>query len=761
MKKSKTLFKRILSSVLSAACLLSGTAFAGTALLQQTNIEADAASTTATPATFSWDNATVYFLLTDRFKNGDTSNDNAYGRKQFSGDNRASFHGGDFAGITQEIESGYFDNLGVNAIWLTAPYEQIHGYIQGSKEFGHYSYHGYYVLDYTETDAAYGTKAEFQNLVDTAHEHGIRIIMDIVMNHAGYNSMYDMNEYGFGTLKSGWQSAYNGENIAAYHDYIDYDGNASDWANWWGADWIRCGVAGYSEDGGNSELTQCLTGLPDFRTESTATVGIPKILQTKWGKEGTLSAKTQKYGSSGTVTGYISTWLAEWVRTYGVDGFRCDTAKHVEKGSWKQLKDKCVAALREWKQNNPTKKLDDLDFWMTGEYWNWRLRESSGASDPYFSQGGFDSMINFETTGGGLVAQGVVAGTYSDYANKINSSDSFNGLSYLSSHDSTLARPSDMYSLGSAFLMLPGAVQIYYGDETARPLVGNFDGDGGAGHSLRSDMPWSNLDQTLIDHWGIVGRFRNSHVAVGGGQNVQLTATSGVAFGRTYSKNGVTDKVAGVIYASNNTDVTVTVSDIWADGTQLHNFYDDTYSVVNGGTVTFNSGAHGTILMEEPSVKRGIVKVSHVDKSTGTVLKTEMKSGAIGDSYTTSASTFEGYKSSGNSGNTSGVFGDDQIDVTYYYAFDSANYGYVVTKHLNSATNEEIADSVTTVGKIGTTYTTTAASVKHYELDTVPTNATGTVVKGTTTVTYKYNYVEPTNLTVHYYNANKMLADKM
>lgn len=71
-----------------------------------------------------------------------------------------------------------------------------------------------------------------------------------------------------------------------------------------------------------------------------------------------------------TVTNCISYWLSSWVREYGVDGFRCDTAKHVEFASWKRLNDMCTEALKTWKANNPDKKLDDLDFWMTGECWD-------------------------------------------------------------------------------------------------------------------------------------------------------------------------------------------------------------------------------------------------------------------------------------------------------------------------------------------------------------------------------------------------------
>ncbi len=750
--KKHGLFKKIMSSFLSAACALSMTAVGTT--LASTTANAAVAPTSGDASTFSWDNATVYFLLIDRFKNGDTSNDNAYGRmKTVAGDSRATFHGGDFAGITQKINDGYFTDLGVNAIWLTAPYEQLHGYILGDN-FAHYSYHGYYVTDYTEPDANYGTKAEFQTLVDTAHSKGIRIIMDIVMNHAGYNNMIDMNEYNYGTLLDGWKSVYDSGQLSQYHSMIDYKSDAAAWGRWWGSDWVRSGLPGYNESGdGPSEMVQCLTGLPDFRTESSKQVGIPQFLQTKWTKEGTLSEKQSKYGTSNTVTGFISTWLSDWVRTYGIDGFRCDTAKHVDKASWKQLKDKCVAALKEWKQANPTKKLDDLDFWMTGECWDWNI---GYGKDAYFTQGGFDSMINFETTGAGLLAAGKIADVYQGYADKINSDPSFNVLSYISSHDSTLARPSDMYYIGSAFLLMPGGVQIYYGDESARPLVSGipFDGGGGSGHSLRSDMNFGeNTD--LVAHWGIVGRFRNSHMAVGAGANVQLTASSGIAFARTFDKNGITDKIAAVINASGS--VSIDVSAVWANGTTLENAYDGTTAVVSGGKVTFSAGAHGTILIQEPDGERGTVTVQHINQDTGAVIKTDMVSGLVGESYSVSADaeltkTYDLVKTEGK---TTGTFSADGATVKFYYHLDTSKFGTITITHIDAATGDSIADSETITGKVGESYSAQPVDVKNYEVDlAASTNTSGTIKTGNTNAVFKYNYVEPTGLTVHYYNKN-------
>ena len=616
--------KQILSVVLCLSMLLSIFAINLTVNATTVNKNESKASTTdkktgvskiTSANDFTWDNANVYFLLTDRFKNGNTSNDHSYGRatdkdgSPLSGWDTApgTFHGGDFAGVTQEIEDGYFDNLGVNAIWISAPYEQIHGYVDSGKGFAHYSYHGYYVLDYTETDANFGTKEEFQTLVDTAHKHGIRVVLDIVMNHSGYNSVADMEEYHFGTLLPGASDfKYKLNDVSDVNSNIDYETSASDWGKWWGNDWIRSGLPGYTGGQGGSDLTRSLEGLPDFRTEQTKTVSIPPILKTKWTQEGTYDQKVAKYGdNSGSVSDYLTTWLSEWVSQYGVDGFRCDTAKHVEMASWKKLKDKCVSALKTWRENNPTKAGADWDedFWMTGECWDHNI---GSGYDSYFTEGGFDSMINFDSSGSPLPAASSINGKFQRYADSINSNDKFNQLTYISSHDSNLARTSDMAYQGSALMLLPGAVQVFYGDETNRKTVPgmSFDGHGGSGHSLRSDMNWDSIDQDELAHWQKVGTFRKNHVAVGAGQHQQITAyngSTGYTFARTYDDGTVSDNIIATIGAPNNKDIAVDVSSLWSDGTEVTNAYDGTKAMVTDGTATFNSGEHGTILIEGPT----------------------------------------------------------------------------------------------------------------------------------------------------------------
>ena len=77
------------------------------------------------------DNPIVYFVITDRFYNGNPANDHSYGRQKDGEQEIATFHGGDLAGLTAKLKEGYFRDLGVNALWITAPYEQIHGWVVG------------------------------------------------------------------------------------------------------------------------------------------------------------------------------------------------------------------------------------------------------------------------------------------------------------------------------------------------------------------------------------------------------------------------------------------------------------------------------------------------------------------------------------------------------------------------------------------------------------------------------------------------------
>lgn len=161
---------------------------------------------------FDWDEAVVYFMMTDRFFDGNESNNTASGEKTY-GNNPGLYHGGDFAGVTAKLD--YLQDLGVNTIWLTPIVENIAGVTvtdEGKEDVPYNAaYHGYWASDFTKLNPTMGTTEEFKTMISEAHKRGMRIMVDIVVNHAGYgteSTFADMlrdKSVSEGDIKS-WQS---------------------------------------------------------------------------------------------------------------------------------------------------------------------------------------------------------------------------------------------------------------------------------------------------------------------------------------------------------------------------------------------------------------------------------------------------------------------------------------------------------------------------------------------------------------------------
>ncbi len=128
---------------------------------------------------FDWQEAVLYFAFTDRFRNGDPSNDAPVPGV----DPRANYRGGDFAGITQAIEDGYFDKLGVRAIWLSPVNANPGGGWPGKHGRTYTGYHGYWPSEPRTTQPRFGRLEELQALTRAAHARGIRVLTDLVTNH--------------------------------------------------------------------------------------------------------------------------------------------------------------------------------------------------------------------------------------------------------------------------------------------------------------------------------------------------------------------------------------------------------------------------------------------------------------------------------------------------------------------------------------------------------------------------------------------------
>jgi alpha-amylase len=533
---------------------------------------APAPAAAAAPVGFA-DNPIVYFVVTDRFHNGNPANDGSYGRtrEKEAKDDVGTFHGGDLKGLTLKLREGWLRQLGVNAIWITAPYEQIHGWVVGgNREFKHYAYHGYYALDWTLLDQNMGTPDELREFVDTAHAQGVRVLFDVVMNHTGYLDIKTADDLKLGVL---WPDALVKATLANYHRQIDYNNFA--FGDWWGRAWVRAGLPGYT-DPGRDDLTMSLAYLPDLRTESKDAVVLPKFLKNKPGTKAVDLPNT-------TVRGYLVKWLTDWVRDYGIDGFRVDTVKHVENEAWTELKAAGVKALAEWKAKNPAKKIDDAPFWMTGEDWG------HGPERSRRHEAGFDNMINFEfqdRAGGNLDA------LFAGYA-KLQAGRPAQMLNYISSHDTKLYPRDKLVEAGSALLLAPGGVQIYYGDETARP-PGPVPGSDPQ-QATRSFMNWASPDAKVLEHWRRLGQFRARHVALARGEHEKL-ADAPYTFARTDRGSG--DRV--VVALNVSAGAAVPVGKSFADGETLVDAYSGRRVAVAGGAVRIEQAAAAVLLEKAP-----------------------------------------------------------------------------------------------------------------------------------------------------------------
>ena len=523
------------------------------------------ASTGGSSAPFVWENANVYFMLTDRFNNGDRSNDVNFDRTQRPAKLRG-FMGGDLAGITQKIEEGYFDKLGISALWFTPVVEQIHG---GTDEgtgltFG---FHGYWARDWTALDPNFGTEADLAKLVETAHSHGIRILLDVVVNHTGPVTEQDPV---------------------------------------WPAGWVRtepqCRYSNYET------TTACtlVKNLPDVKTESLANVGVPQFLKDKWQQEGRLDREMAGLDAFFKRTGYprspryhLIKWLTDYVRKYGVDGFRVDTAKHTEESVWADLRKEADIAFHDWKKANPKKVLDNNPFYMTGEVYGYgisggRMYDFGDRKVDYFANG-MTSLINFEFK---TDASNDYEAIFSKYSNLLHGPlEGQSVLNYLSSHDD--GGPFDKQrtkplEAGTKLLLCPGASQVYYGDETSRSLdIPKTEGDA----TLRSFMNWDELARNserngfkvndVLSHWQKLGQFRKAHPAVGAGVHEQL-ASRPYLFKRTYQSGSFSDVVlVGLDMEKGRKDIPV--RGVFEDGMTVKDFYSGQTLKVASGRVTVES----------------------------------------------------------------------------------------------------------------------------------------------------------------------------
>ena len=519
---------------------------------------------------FVWNAANIYFLLTDRFNNVDPTNDVNFGRTEEAAILRG-FEGGDLKGITQKINEGYFNDLGINAIWMTPVVEQIHGATDEGTGIT-YGYHGYWTKDWTAVDPNYGTRDDLKELVDAAHSRGIRILLDAVINHTGPVTEKDPQ---------------------------------------WPDEWVRNDTPCTYKNYETTITCTLVKNLPDIRTESNEEVSLPPQLVEKWKAEGRYEEEIAELDEFFERTGhpraprfYIMKWLADYITDFGIDGYRVDTVKHTEEYVWQEFKEIADYAFAEFKRNNPAKVLDDNEFYMVGEVYNYSISHGRefdfGDKKVDYFDDAFNSLINFEFKWN--AQQQDAEALFSRYDNILTTTLSDYGiLNYLASHDDhdPFDKEREKTFVTANYLLLgPGTSQVYYGDESARPLI--VEGANGDAN-LRSNMNWDEISSEndtaeILEHWQKLGQFRAAHPAVGAGRH-KMISLEPYYFSRTFTSGKFQDEVVIGIDLPAGKKV-VDVSSVFENGDMLMDKYSNISAEVRDGKVEINS-EYGILLLEK------------------------------------------------------------------------------------------------------------------------------------------------------------------
>ena len=245
----------------------------------------------------------IYFVMTDRYANGDATNDRGgatgdYSLTGYDPTSESYFHGGDLKGLTGGCTTGEgvarIKKLGFTTIWITPPFKQE--WVQGNSA----AYHGYWINDFLTIDPHWGTNADFKAFVDCAQSQGIKVVLDIVMNHTG--DVINYNGSGKAAIPAGRQNA---KNPAWLNKLTNYN-NRGDVRDWNDKFWAQNGD---------------FFGLDDIKTTNQE-----------------------------VIDGFAEVY-SYWVNEYGVDGFRVDTAKHVDDAFLAKWWPKVLAATKAKKPN--------------------------------------------------------------------------------------------------------------------------------------------------------------------------------------------------------------------------------------------------------------------------------------------------------------------------------------------------------------------------------------------------------------------------
>ncbi|WAZ21287.1 pullulanase-type alpha-1,6-glucosidase [Streptomyces cinnabarinus] len=511
----------------------------------------------AEPARHDVTREQFYFVLPDRFANGDTGNDKGglTGSRLSTGydpTDKGFYQGGDLKGLTKKLD--YIKGLGTTSIWMAPIFKNQP--VQGTGANASAGYHGYWITDFTQVDPHFGTNKDLETLIAKAHAKGMKVYFDVITNHTADVVDYEEKSYDYLAKGAFPYLTKDGEPFddADYADgerdfpAVDTDSFARtpkvsknnkvpSWLN----DPTMYHNRGDSTFAGESALHGDFSGLDDLWTERPEVVsGMEKIYQ-------------------------------RWVRDFDIDGFRIDTVKHVNMEFWTQW----ATALDSY-----AAKQGRDDFFMFGEVYS----ADPDITSPYVTQGRLDATLDFpfqeaarQYASQGGSAQRLASVFGADYKYTTGKANAYEQVTFLGNHDmgrigyflnqddkdATDAELLKKAKLANELMFLNrGNPVVYYGDEQG------FTGSGGdkdARQTLFASKTADYLDDDqigtdrthaenaydtsapLYQQISALAKLRKAHPALTDGVQTERYAADGAgiyAVSRTDAKTGTEYVVA-------------------------------------------------------------------------------------------------------------------------------------------------------------------------------------------------------------------------
>ncbi|MFI6943122.1 pullulanase-type alpha-1,6-glucosidase [Streptomyces sp. NPDC050418] len=558
----------------------------------------------AEPARYDLTREQFYFVLPDRFANGDTGNDKGglTGSRLETGFDPADkgfYQGGDLKGLTEKLD--YIKGLGTTSIWMAPIFKNRP--VQGTGKDASAGYHGYWITDFTQVDPHFGTNKDLERLVDKAHSKGMKIFFDVITNHTADMVDYAEKEYGYKPAGAfpyldadGRPYADDAPRKKASTETFPYtpvvkpgERKVPDWLN----DPTLYHNRGDSTFAGESATQGDFSGLDDLWTERPEVVdGMAKIYQ-------------------------------RWVRDFDIDGFRIDTVKHVDLKFWTQW----ATALDAY-----AKKQGREDFFMFGEVYS----ADTDITSPYVTEGRLDATLDFpfQDAARAYASQGASAERLAkvfgdDHKYTTGKANAYEQVSFLGNHDmgrfgtfleqdnpkASEAELLGRYRLANELMFLSrGNPVVYYGDEQGFTGAG---GDKDARQTLFASKTADYLDDDqlgtdrthadaaydpehpLYRQLAGLAKLRAAHPALADGVQEERYAKDSVyAFSRTDPKSR-TEYVVAVNNAAEPKKVRIPTGSAGMNFRALH-----------GGSGSFESGTDRTVEVTVPAYGSLVLKAA-------------------------------------------------------------------------------------------------------------------------------------------------------